>query len=94
MSKKNFARRTVAMIAIMMLSLAPVSLADDGSIPAFSFINNILESITNSIENVVDTLEATLGGDDTATTTSEQPEEGSDEEEGLPDNNPFIDPVG
>lgn len=93
MSKKSFARRTVAMIAVLMLSLAPVSLADDGSSP-FSFINNIVENIENSIENIVDTLGAALGGDDTAAATSEPPEEGGEEEEGVPDFGTQIDPFG
>ena len=77
------ARRFVALIAIIMLSLAPVTFAADGPSPV-SFFDSIVEIITDALND--------LFGDDanrSANADSNQEDDG-----GAPDLHPDIDPFG
>lgn len=79
----NRARRFVALIAIIMLSLAPVSFAADSPSP-ISFFDSIVEIITDALND--------LFGDDANRSADEEGE--TEDDGGVPDLNPMVDPNG
>lgn len=83
MSKKNCARRPVALIAIVLLSLAPVTLAADATSPV-SFLDSVIELVTDSLNELFgDRGERSGNADD-----------GNEDDGGTPDFDTTIDPVG
>ena len=78
------ARRFVALIAIIMLSLAPVSFAADSPGPV-SFFDSVVEVITDALND--------LFGDD-ANRSAESQDDGSQEDDDPANFNPYIDPHG
>ena len=81
MSKKNCAYRVVALITVLMLSFAPMTFAADGSNPV-SVIDTLIESIADALDDL-------FGGNDENTENTE-----SEDDEGLPDFGPLVDPNG
>ena len=77
------ARRFVALIAIIMLSLAPVTFAADGPSPV-SFFDSVVEIITDALND--------LFGDDA--NRSADGGDNPDDDGGLPDLGPRVDPNG
>ena len=82
MFKKTHSRQLTALIAILFLSLAPVTFSDDGVSP-ISLLDSLIESVADALSDI-------FGQDGDRTANDADGEEDS----GLPDYGPFVDPIG
>ncbi|MEO1366651.1 MAG: hypothetical protein AAFX50_05710 [Acidobacteriota bacterium] len=83
MSKKNCARFIVVIASILMLAVAPMTFAADGS--GSVTVESLLDSLVDAIGDI-------LGGD--SPDENGGSEETEDEDGGVPDLSTAIDPIG